>query len=148
MKHIFLLACIFCFTVTASKAQTLKLGYFDKIPAAIKDCGAVYTYDSVSLRKKKYIMLVDFQNLGMIFVAGKQIKLQLSDSKLENGKNNITTYTGSGYTVILSARTTNQTDKMDMEEGKLEVIKGKIKLSFKIHGHSYCDPSKQESNNK
>ena len=146
MSRLFILAYIFCASFNNAKAQTFKLDYFSKMPTAFKDCGALYTHDTTSLKKKKYIMAVDFQNRGAITVAGKQVALLLSDSKLVNKTTNVSTYKGSGYTVILSVKTTKHTDKIDWEEGTLEVSKGKDKLVIKIHGQSSCDESKQEGN--
>ena len=146
MNRLFILTCIFCASLSNAKAQTLKLDYFTKVPTAFKDCGALYTYDTTSLKKKKYIVVVDFQNKGAITVAGKQVALLLSDSKLVGKSTNVSTFKGSGYTVILSVKTTKHTDKIDLEEGTLEVSKGKDKLTIKIHGQSSCDESKQEGN--
>ena len=146
MKRLFLIACIISIFLNPLKAQqTLKLDYFSKIPVAIKDCGALYTYDTVALAGKKYILLTDFQNLGLLRVGGRQIKLQLKDTKTTD-KTSISIYSGAGYTVILSSTTTGTQGKMDLESGTLQVTKGLKKLRLKIHGQSGCDESKQEGN--
>ena len=146
MKKILTTAIIASLFVINANAQTIKLDYFSKIPVKIKNCGVLYTYDTTALKKKKYIMIADFQNIGMIVVNGKQISLQLGESKLENKTTNVSTYTGGGYTVVLSVKIIKQTTKVDTEEGKLEITKGTTKLTLKIHGESSCDESKQEVN--
>jgi len=147
MCRLFTLALIFCIVFSYSTAQSpLKLDYITKIPTALKNCGAFYTYDTTALTKKKFILAVDFQNKGLIMVAGKQVALLLNDTKLVNKTINVLTYLGSGYNVVLSTRTVKQTAKLDTEEGTLEITKGKNRLSMKIHGQSGCDPSKEEAN--
>ena len=146
MKQLSIFAYITLILSFSSKAQTtLKLDFFTKVPASIQNCGALYTYDTVALEKKKYILLADYQNLGLITINGKQIKLQLADAKTVN-KNNISTYNGSGYTVILTSKTISQKGKLDIESGTLQVVKGSAKIIMKIHGQSGCDESKQEGN--
>jgi len=127
-------------------AQSIKINYISKVPVKMQQCGAQYTYDTSSLKKKQYIMLADFQNLGMISINGKLISLQLKDSKLSDTKMNIATYTGGGYIVITTLKTIRQTKQADYEEGLLEVSKGKEKISIRIHGQSACDESKAEGN--
>jgi len=146
MKKIFIIACIIgAITSPLMAQQTLKLGYFSKIPVAIKNCGALYTYDTIALANKQYILLTDFQNLGLLRVGGRQIKLQLKDTKTTD-KTSISIYSGAGYTVILSSTTTGTQGKMDLESGTLQVTKGLRKLQLKIHGESGCDESKREGN--
>jgi hypothetical protein len=146
MKKLFFIACIVCALANSLVAQqTLKLGYFNKIPTAIKDCGALYTYDTVALTNKKYILLTDFQNLGLIMVGGKQVKLQLKDTRTTD-QTSISIYSGGGYSVVLSATTTGTKGKLDLESGTLQVTKGVRKLRVKIHGQSGCDESNQEGN--
>jgi len=146
MKRLFIFS-FFCFLLNGyAAAQTIKVDYITKVPKNFKQCGAMYTYDTTSLKKKKYIMLADFQNLGMISVNGKMISLQLKESKLSDKKMNVATYTGGGYTVVTTIKTTRQTKLVDYEDGTLEVSKGKEKISIKIHGQSSCDESKMEGN--
>jgi hypothetical protein len=128
-------------------AQSVKLGYFTKVPKNYRDCGALYTYDSIVLEKKKFIFLSDFQNLGLIIINGKQVKLLLQDSKTV-GKENISVYSGGGYTVTLTNTTTVTGKKLDLESGWLEVKKGKVLLKLKVHGESGCDEESQEKNLK
>ncbi len=146
MKLLSVFTCILFLLSTAVKAQpSIQLNYFMKVPVNISNCGALYTYDTVALAKKKYILLTDFQNLGLITISGKQVKLQLTDTKTIQ-QSNISTYKGAGYTVILTANTTAHKGKLDIETGTLQVITGTKKLILKIHGQSGCDESKQEGN--
>jgi hypothetical protein len=146
MNRLFILAVICCVVSVTTNAQTLKLDFFNKMPATVEVCSALYTYDTTSLKKKKYIMVSDFQDKGFITVAGKQIALKLTDTKLSNKVNTIYTYTGGGYTVTTNVHVTTQTTYIDMESGTLVVTKGKEKLVIKIHGQSGCDESKEERN--
>jgi len=148
MKRIFIFNC-FLFALPAfAMAQSIRLDYITKVPKKIQECGAMYTYDTTGLQKKKYILLADFQNLGMISINGRLISLLLKDSKLSDKKMNVATYTGGGYTVITTLSTSRQTKQVDLEAGTLEIIKGREKISIKIHGQSACDETKQEGNGK
>ncbi len=146
MKRIFIFSCILFLFPVFTTAQTIRLDFITKVPKKMQQCGAQYTYDTTSLKKKKYIMLADFQNLGMISINGKLVNLQLKDSKVSDKKMNVATYTGEGYTVVTTIKTTKQTKLTDYEDGNLEVSKGKEKISIKIHGQSSCDESKMEGN--
>ncbi len=146
MNRFFIIALLYCITPCTAGAQTLKLDLFSKIPASVKVCSALYTYDTTSLKKKKYILVADFQDQAFITVAGKQIPLKMLDTKLLNKTNTVSTYKGGGYTVVINVRITSQTTYIDMEAGTLEVTKGKEKLVLKIHGQSGCDESKEERN--
>ena len=146
MKQFIFFACILFILSASGKAQpVLKLDYFAKVPTNFKDCGALYTYDTATLEKKKYILLTDYQNLGLITINGKQVKLQLTGTKTI-GKANILTYTGAGYTVVLTSTTTAKNGKRDIETGTVRVSSGAKKLMIKVHGQSGCDESKQEGN--
>ena len=148
MIRIFIFSCC-CFLLNGySAAQTIKVDYITKVPKNFLQCGAQYTYDTTSLKKKKYILLADFQNLGMISINGKLINLQLTDTKLTYERMNVVTYTGGGYTVVTTTKTARQTKLVDNEDGTLEVSKGKEKLSIRIHGQSACDESKKERNRR
>jgi hypothetical protein len=130
---------------SSSAQQSLAPGYITNVPAHFKNCGTIYTHDSISLQKKKYILLTDLQNLGMITIRGKQIKLLLTDTKTV-GKINTGTYTGEGYAVVISYQTISQGKKTNVERGTLKISKGNQQLTIKIHGLSGCDESKQEGN--
>ena len=145
MKQFSIIAVILFSMSLSVKAQSVKLDFFTKIPIAIKNCGALYTYDTTALDKKKYIVVVDYQNLGIITVGGKQIQLQLQDTKTV-GQTNTATYNGGGYTIIISSKTIKHAGKLDIESGTVQIIKGDGKQTIKIHGQSGCDESKQEKN--
>ena len=148
MKALFFTAILAVLTTVASHGQTaIQLGYFSKVPTAFKDCGALYTHDSVALAKKKFILLADFQNKAAIMVNGKAVNLLLTNSKTV-GKTNVSTYTGGGYTLVVSVKTRQTGSKYDLETGTVEIVKGTQSLTLKIHGQSGCDPSKQEGNSR
>lgn len=132
-------------TFTLSTEKSIKLDYFPIVPSKFKDCGALYTYDSIGLNKKKYVVVADFQNVAMIRVAGKNIKLMLKEANLVDGMS-VTTFEGQGYVVTLKVKTDSQGPVIDLESGTVEIKKGALKTVFKIHGQSSCDISKQEGN--
>ncbi len=146
MKQWAILAGIICIVSTyASTQQNPRLDYISKIPVTIRDCGALYTYDTVDFAKKKFILVVDFQNRGVISIAGKRVNLQLTNTQTIE-TTNISTYEGAGYTVVLSVKAVQRINELDMEKGKLQISKGKTTRTIKIHGQSGCDESKQEGN--
>lgn len=146
MKHFTLIATLLFLFIFSAKPQSIKLDYFTTVPTTIKNCGALFSYDSVALAPKKYILLTDFQNIGLIKISGKQINLQLGETKTV-GTTNIMNYKGGGYTVILSYVTDKHVGEFDMESGTIQISKGNQKSTIKIHGKSGCDESKQERNN-
>jgi len=147
MKFIFLSLLFFVITSATIAQQKIKVDYISKVPVAFKNCGALYSYDSISLQKKKYILLADFQNQGLISINGRITKLQLTGSNT-SGKINTITYNGDGYTIILNYHTVTQTNKYDLEAGSISISKNDQVVTFKIHGQSACDGSKQEGNSK
>lgn len=147
MKFIFLSLSFFVITSATLAQQKINVGYISNVPAAFKNCGALYTYDSIALQKQKYILLADFQNRGLISINGRIIKLQLAGSNT-SGKINTSTYNGDGYTIILNYHTVTQGNKYDLEAGSISISKNNQVVTFNIHGQSACDGSKQEGNSK
>ena len=78
IKTIFL-SLIFVSCLSVSKAQqnvkNIKLEFFGKIPVEIDGCEGDYTNDTVSLKKKKYLLITNVQDLAFIQVEGKKISL-------------------------------------------------------------------------
>jgi hypothetical protein len=120
--------------------QTPRLDYFPSLPKAIDGCSGTYTYDSVALKKERYIFVENLQELAFLYVSGKEIALnKIKSLVLPGGKKTRTEYQGSGYTVILIVREVKQTgDEVTYLEGTLEVKYGQTSLSFKIHGEAAC----------
>ena len=147
MKHF--ASLLFTVLCTCSlQAQGIKPDYIKKVPQAFKDCGALYAADQASLKQHKYIFVADFQNKALITINGKAIPLVLSESALTGNNTNVTLYTGGGYTVKLSVKTTGQHKGADTEAGSLQIMKGKMKQFVTIVGESSCDESKQEGNSR
>jgi hypothetical protein len=121
------------------KTQPLKLGFFNSIPSQIDGCSGLYTYDSTSLKKKKYIVVTDLQEMAFIKVDGKQIALTRT-SNTELSKNSYrSVYKGSGYTMVLTTKTLKQSgDEVWIEGGSVVISQGQNKLTIKIHGESGC----------
>jgi hypothetical protein len=128
----------------------LKLDYFNKIPAQVAGCSGLYTYDSVSIKKEKYIIVTDLGEFAYIHIGGKQIQLKLvgGDSfifdntqikKIYKG-----VYKGNAYQIILktkSAKNGGETwEKTEswVDMGTAELTIGKKQFTIKIHGISGC----------
>src|SRR5215469_16157193 len=120
------------------KIQSIKLDFFNKIPFQIDGCSGLYTYDSTSLKKKKYIVVTDLQETAFINVDGKQITLKLIKNVEFSKDSYRTIYKGSGYTIVLTTKTLKQSDEVWIEGGTLEISKGQNKVTIKIHGESGC----------
>ena len=133
---LFILLAILAFG--AAGQSTLQPGRISSVPPAIKKCGALYSYDTVALSKRQYILLADFQDLAIMEIAGKHVNLKLTAAKTI-GKTNISTYSGGGFTIILTSVTTGSSGKTDFETGTIEIQKGKDKKLVKMHGQSACD---------
>ncbi|MEO7312980.1 MAG: hypothetical protein ABIX01_21520 [Chitinophagaceae bacterium] len=144
-RHFFLGILLSAFFAQAKAQSAIKLDYFGKVPAHFKDCGVLYTYDSVALAKKQFMLVVDLQNQCLLAVGGKQVKLTLTDAKTVR-QTNIATYIGGGYTLIVSTTTLAKKGKIEIETGTLQISNGANKMTTKIHGQSSCDESKQEGN--
>lgn len=120
-------------------AETIVLEFFKKIPSQIDGCSGTYTYDSLSLQTSKYVFVTNLQEAAFIKVAGKQIALQRTGTKILSGKIYKTTFKGSGYTVVLTTRTLRQTgEEAWIEGGTLELSHGTVRRTIKIHGESGC----------
>ncbi len=121
------------------KDKILKLDYFTSIPGVIDGCNGIYTNDSISLKKKKYVFISNIQDLGIIRVNGNAISLKLI-STTETKKNIFKTiYKGEGYTAILIVKDVKQIgDEGSYEMGTLEIIYGHSSVKFKIHGEAGC----------
>lgn len=121
-------------------AQSFQLGYFPSLPKAIDGCSGTFTYDSISLKKEKYIFVDDLQEQAFIFVGGKEIVLKkVKDIVSADGKKFHTVYTGSGYTATLLIREIKAVgDEVGYFEGTLEVVYGQTSAKFKIHGEAGC----------
>lgn len=136
-------ACIFCLLSMASRTQPaqppLKLDFFTSIPKVIDGCEADYTYDTTSLKKKRYILITNMQELAIIKVKGREISLKrISEDQIAK-KTTRTIYKGSGYTVILTTKEGKQIGYEDaLDAGSLEIIFGQFKAKIAIHGHVGC----------
>ena len=124
----------------SGQTPSIRLDYFPSLPKVIDGCSGTYTYDSVSLKKEKYIFADDLQEHAFIYVAGKEIALKrTSHVVLAGGKTFKDVYTGSGYTVTAIVKDVKDVgDEGSYETGALEVRKGQFVLKLKIHGVAGC----------
>src|SRR5689334_8151035 len=142
MKHILVLGLILCVLACTLKAQhgtpSLSLDFINKIPPQIDGCSGLYTYDTTSMKKKKYIIVTDLQELGFIKIMGKEIKLKVSSEKELSNTTFRTVFKGDGYIITLTTKTGKQIDEVSIETGTLEIIKGSQTITLKVHGEAGC----------
>ena len=141
-KLLILALALLIYTFVANgqqKTQTIKLEFFKKIPSQIDGCSGLYTYDSTSLKKKKYIVVTNLQETAFIKVKGNRITLKRI-SNTELSKNSYKAiFKGGGYTLVLTTKTLKQSgDEVWIERGSVEILQGKNKVTIKIHGESGC----------
>jgi hypothetical protein len=121
------------------KNQPIKLDFFNKIPSQIDGCSGLYTYDSTSLEKEKYIIVTDLQETAFIRVGGKQITLKRTSNTELSKDSHRSVYKGMGYTLVLTKKTLKQSgDEVWIEGGSVEISQGQTKVTIKIHGESGC----------
>jgi hypothetical protein len=136
------------------KAQTkddnIKLNYFEHIPPEVDGCSGLYTYDSVSLKKKKYIIVTDLSEMALVNVNGSQIQLKYAGNGAIAGDNSqvkktfYTMYNGKILLVILNTRPERKAGKSWEEtetwrdRGTVELIMGERHIRIRIHGISGC----------
>ena len=119
--------------------KPIKLDYFKETPTEIDGCSGSFTYDSVSLKQEKYIVITNLQKLAFIRINGQTIKLTLYVKKHPSVKKFIESYKGGGYTMILTTVEGKQTgDETSLSSGTMEISNGSDKLIIKIHGEGGC----------
>ena len=141
--HKLLISSLIIFSQFASAhgqvERPIILDYFKGTPAEIDGCSGSFTYDSISLKHEKYIVITDLQNLAFIKISGEIIKLTLYEKKHPSDKRFIEKYKGSGYTLILSTVEGKQIgDELWLSSGTIEISNGNHKLILKIHGEGGC----------
>ncbi len=154
LTKILILSSVFLFLSAGIKAQAkedrFKLNYFDRIPPEVDGCNGLYTYDTVSLKSKKYIIVTDLSEYAMINVNGNQIQLKYSGNGALAGVNAQakkifnTVYKGKNYQVILNTKPEKKAGKNWEESetwrdrGTVEIIVGDRHVKIRVHGISGC----------
>ncbi|HET7003219.1 MAG TPA: hypothetical protein VFI33_17975 [Puia sp.] len=111
----------------------------EKIPAEIDGCSGSYTYDTISLKNEKFIVITDLQKLAFIRINGEIIKLTLYEEKHPSDKSFIGKYKGGGYTIIINTVEGKQIgDELWLSSGTLEISNGNHKQILRIHGEGGC----------
>jgi hypothetical protein len=152
--RIFILSILFSLQFAELKSQTrddnIKLNYFENIPPEVDGCSGLYTYDSVSLKKKKYIIVTDLSEMALVNVNGSQIQLKYVGNGAIAGDNSqvkkifLTVYKGKTLEVILYTRPERKAGKSREEtetwrdKGTMELIMGERHIKIRIHGVSGC----------
>jgi hypothetical protein len=133
-----------------NKSEALKLDWFDTIPSGPSGCSGLYTYDSVSLKREKYIIVTDLAQVAFIKINGNQVRLKLvgdyllTDYGALTKKTYKTVFRGETYKVILDTKKAKGADKTWEEsetwrdQGTVEIVKGKKRIKLKVHGVSGC----------
>src|SRR4249919_638687 len=133
-----------------SKGDIVKLNYFEKIPTELDGCNGLYTYDSVSLNRKKYIIVTDLSEFALININGNQIRLKFEGNGLLAGDNSQTkktfntVYNGKNIQLILNTKPEKKATKNWEESetwrdrGTLEIIIGDRHVKIRVHGISGC----------
>jgi hypothetical protein len=133
-----------------SKGDIVKLNYFEKIPPELDGCNGLYTYDSVSLNKKKYIIVTDLSEFALININGNQIRLKYEGNGLLAGDNSPTKkifntiYNGKNIRLILNTKPQKKAAKGWEESetwrdrGTMEIIMGDRHVKIRVHGISGC----------
>ena len=118
---------------------SVQLSYFTNIPKVIDGCMEAYTHDTTSLKKKKYILLTNMQELAMIHVNGKTISLQKVSSTPPANHVYKDVYKGEGYTVIVIVKEIKEVgDEGSYMKGTVEIKFGSFDFTLKIHGTAGC----------
>lgn len=142
MKHTLLIGLIICFLVGLSNGQQapqpIKIDLITKIPSEIDGCSGLYTYDTTSMKRNKYVIVTDLQEFGLIKIQGKEIRLKISDKKELSSTTFKTVFKGDGYIITLVTKTGKRIDELSIETGTLEITKDAQKVILKIHGESGC----------
>lgn len=133
-----------------SKSDRFRLNYLDKIPAEVDGCNGLYTYDTVSLENKKYILVTALSEYALINVNGIQIQLRYTGESALDGVNSQAkkifnaVYQGKNYQVILNTKAEKNAGKAGKESetwrdrGTVEVIVGDRHVKIRVHGISGC----------
>ena len=128
----------------------IKLESFSQIPSEIDGCVGLYTYDSISLKKGKYIIATDLQKFAFIKIDGNKIQLKFvgNDSLLgdvsQRKKTYAAVYKGINYQIILntipakSASKTSEEEETWFDKGTVEISVGNKRIKIKVHGRSGC----------
>ncbi|MDJ1502318.1 hypothetical protein [Xanthocytophaga agilis] len=119
------------------RQPSIKLSFFDKIPAEIDGCGHYYTYGSLDYQNSKYVFVTNLQGLAFIRINGRQISLKQTNDKYAK----VSIYKGGGYTVVEETKTVRQTgDEVWLSRGTLKVIRhsDKQEILIWIHGEGGC----------
>jgi hypothetical protein len=152
LSRIFILSFLFISARShaQSKGDIVKLNYFEKIPPELDGCNGLYTYDSVSLNRKKYIIVTDLSEFALININGNQIRLKYEGSGLLAGDNSQTkktfntVYNGKNIQLILNTKPEKKATKNSEESetwrdrGTLEIIMGERHVKIRVHGISGC----------
>ena len=136
---------LFLFTLTSlglygqETNKPIRLDLFRKIPAQIDGCNGLYTYDSISLKKKTYIVAIDLEDLAFISVGSKIISLKRISHKELSNKVFEYIYKGSGYKITLKTKVVKEIgEEVSLDAGTVEIYDGKSKIILKIHGEVGC----------
>jgi hypothetical protein len=145
-KHVKLLLLVMGWILAINKAysqqvtatKTIKLEFITKVPAVIDGCAGLYTYDTTSLKKRRFIIATNMQELAFVKIGGRLIKLDKVDERQAPGSQDIMTYKGEGISVKLTVKSVHEGYESSIDIGTLQIDQGTLHLIVKIHGESGC----------
>lgn len=128
--------------ITTPKGPTaFVLNFFSSIPDTIDGCGSFFTYDTLETANDRYIFLSNLDEFAMIRVNGQFVYLNrnIAESReLDPGSSYVEVFEGSGYKTILTVQKTKSYGEGGFYKGTLEVIRGKERITLRVHGEMGC----------
>lgn len=139
MKKFIALSLFLCALFQLTYAQDIKPDFFKTIPEEIDGCSGLYTYATTQLKGAKYIFVTNLDEVALIRISGRTIKLKRTLNKEISPISSKQTFIGGGYTVTLLIKGSKRTgDELSEETGTLEISKGTDRTTIRIHGESGC----------
>ncbi len=130
---IILLVCIIeMHAYSQNQNSQIKVGFIKHIPDSLSGEGEVYSYDSISLKREKYILATDY-NYGVIRINNKNIYLKHIINKKTKPDSLIQLFSGNGYLIKIITKKTGTVDYTYTSKGTIEIKKGSMIKIIKVH---------------
>ncbi len=123
----------------SQKSETFTVNTFTDLPPEIDGCSCIFSEDSLSYAKEKYIYANDFAKTSFIKVNGKMIRLTETEHANQNSVTKSKSI-GDGYEVEIKAKVFRTTDlEYNEMEGTMTIKSKKGKtLTKTIYGVCGC----------
>jgi len=141
-KPVYILLLLLIPACSFSQSQptpSIVLDTFKSLPKDIDGCAETCAYKDTPLKAEKYVWITNMQELGMIKVGGKVIRLH-KVSETASGKNHKEVYKGEGYIVVTKMKevVVKESEETSYIVGTLEITYGGKVTTFVIHGTAGC----------